>query len=85
VALLEQAERDDLLDRVGALYDDYGRGPDGMQLPYLTRCYRTVVRHQDPVPSTELERSDGPGSDAGRVPRQAGPPEDPGTLLFDFR
>jgi SAM-dependent methyltransferase len=87
VALLEQTERDDLLSRVGALYDDYGRGPDGMQLPYLTRCYRTTVQHQDPPPvphGAEL-----PGDEAtqaiGRVPQQAGPPEDPGTLLFDFK
>jgi SAM-dependent methyltransferase len=87
VALLEQAERDALLDRVGALYDDYGRGPDGMQLPYLTRCYRTVVRHQDPAPSpgTELAGSALEPPAAGRVPRQGRPPEDPGTLLFDFR
>jgi SAM-dependent methyltransferase len=90
VALLDPDERDDLLDRVGALYDDYGRGPDGMQLPYLTRCYRTVVRHQDPPPPAgpAYDAASGPLAgtpDAGRVPQQAGPPEDPGTLLFDFR
>jgi SAM-dependent methyltransferase len=94
VTLLDPAERDDLLDRVGALYDGYGRGPDGMQLPYLTRCYRTVVRHQDPPPTDAGVHSgvhsgahtDGAGTpELGRVPLQAGPPEDPGTLLFDFR
>jgi SAM-dependent methyltransferase len=88
VALLEEAERDTLLSRVGALYDDYGRGPDGMQLPYLTRCYRTVVRHRDPAPPTGAVLQDPDDLEAmagGRVPQQAGPPEDPGTLLFDFR
>jgi len=26
-----------------AFYDDFGRGMDGMQLPYVTQCYRAVV------------------------------------------
>ncbi|WP_028474725.1 class I SAM-dependent methyltransferase [Nocardioides alkalitolerans] len=25
------------------LYDDYGRGPDGMQLPWVSHCYRAPV------------------------------------------
>lgn len=79
VALLDDTGRDELLARVGALYDDYGRGPDGMQLPYVTRCYRTVVRHQAPPPP-----SAGPVA-TGRVPEQAGAPDDPGTLLIDFK
>jgi SAM-dependent methyltransferase len=86
VALLEQGERDDLLGRVGALYDDYGRGPDGMQLPYLTRCYRTTVQHPSPPVEDDFEwLDDGAARAVGRVPPQAGPPEDPGTLLFDFK
>ncbi|MGN6302686.1 MAG: class I SAM-dependent methyltransferase, partial [Angustibacter sp.] len=93
VALLEDSERAALLDRVGALYDDYGRGPDGMQLPYLTRCYRTEVRHQLPPAAPAPGRVDwddltlDPDSTqpVGRVPHQSGPPEDSGTLLFDFR
>jgi hypothetical protein len=102
VALLEESERSELLARVGALYDDYGRGPDGMQLPYLTRCYRTVVQQQaleaqaaqrapasPPAPGRvdwqELAVDPDSTQPIGRVPHQAGPPEDPGTLLFDFR
>ncbi|MET3961624.1 SAM-dependent methyltransferase [Marmoricola sp. OAE513] len=50
VAVLPEHEREDVLERVGALYDDYGRGPDGMKLPYLTRCYRTTVINQPPPP-----------------------------------
>lgn len=50
VAVLPEHEREDVLDRVGALYDDYGRGPDGMKLPYLTRCYSTTVTNQPPPP-----------------------------------
>ncbi|RNM14672.1 class I SAM-dependent methyltransferase [Nocardioides pocheonensis] len=92
VALLEEQEREELLARVGALYDDYGRGPDGMQLPYLTRCYRAEVRHVVPPPPPSPGRVDwadlvDPDSTQPlvRVPHQAGPPEDSGTLLFDFR
>jgi SAM-dependent methyltransferase len=98
VALLGDTERDRLLARVGALYDDYGRGPDGMQLPYLTRCYRAVVQHQEPPPPPppplppapgRVEWSDLTDPDSTqpvvRVPHQAGPPEDSGTLLIDFR
>ncbi|HET6153827.1 MAG TPA: class I SAM-dependent methyltransferase [Marmoricola sp.] len=70
IAVAPEAERADILHQVGALYDDYGRGPDGMQLPYLTRCFRSVVldgpRHKyepepSPVeapPSDELQPSD---------------------------
>jgi SAM-dependent methyltransferase len=85
VALLGDSEREDLLARVGALYDDYGRGPDGMQLPYLTRCYRTVVRHQAVAPhpfAADLGEATQP---LGRIPAQAAPPDDPGTLLIDFK
>jgi SAM-dependent methyltransferase len=79
VALLPDSEREQLLARVGALYDDYGRGPDGMQLPYITRCYRATVRHRMPPPVPKV--SDG----IGRIPTQAGAPDDPGTLLIDFK
>ncbi|MCZ4497506.1 MAG: Methyltransferase type 11 [Marmoricola sp.] len=50
VAVMPDAQRDELLSRVGALYDDYGRGPDGMQLPYVTRCFRTLVTEAPPAP-----------------------------------
>jgi SAM-dependent methyltransferase len=84
VALLDDAARDQVVDRVGALYDDYGRGPDGMQLPYLTRCYRTVVRHRTPdVSGADLRQRAG---EVGRIPEQVEPPsDDPGTLLIDFK
>jgi ubiquinone/menaquinone biosynthesis C-methylase UbiE len=44
VATMPQAQREQLLRKVDALYEEYGRGADGMLLPYLTKCYRAVVR-----------------------------------------
>jgi len=92
VAVMSDSERNDLLARVGALYDDYGRGPDGMQLPYLTRCYRTTVTDAPPPPVVVTpvhEVYDAEATQAIRrdeVPKAApsGPSEDPGTLLIDF-
>jgi SAM-dependent methyltransferase len=37
------AERRAILDEVGAIYDSYGRGHDGMLLPWNTYCYRARV------------------------------------------
>jgi len=104
VASMAESERASVLDRVGALYDDYGRGPDGMQLRYLTRCFRSVVTNQPPAPVvitpvvdlTDPEDTQaipgltprpgaGPAPAQRPVERTAGPPEDPGTLLIDFK
>jgi ubiquinone/menaquinone biosynthesis C-methylase UbiE len=43
VAVLDEEERSAKLAEVRAFYDDYGRGMDGMQLPYVVRCFRSVV------------------------------------------
>ncbi|HEX4191034.1 MAG TPA: class I SAM-dependent methyltransferase [Marmoricola sp.] len=96
IAVATEDKRADILGQVGALYDDYGRGPDGMQLPYLTRCYRSQVldgpQHRyelepitpsEPEPTDEtqpINRDDVPGSQ----PRRQTPPEDPGTTLISF-
>jgi len=92
VAVMSDSERNDLIARVGALYDDYGRGPDGMQLPYLTRCFRTTVTNAPPAPVVVTPVSEVYDAEAtqaihrGDVPKAApkSPPEDPGTLLIDF-
>jgi SAM-dependent methyltransferase len=67
VALMTQTERERLLRKVDDLYDDYGRGPDGMLLPYVTHCYRAVVRapaeEESPENPAPVE-SDGTGTDA---------------------
>lgn len=64
VSTLDAPERERLLADVLALYDDYGRGMDGMQLPYLTSCFRARVRPQvAPAPVRETGRR--PGHDIG--------------------
>ena len=40
---LSGADQKALLDEVGAIYDSYGRGNDGMLLPWNTYCYRSRV------------------------------------------
>lgn len=43
---LDAAAQDAAVAEVQAFYADYGRGMDGMQLPYTVRCVRTQVVHQ---------------------------------------
>ncbi len=43
LAVLDDAAREATLTDVLALYDEYGRGMDGMQLPYFSRCFRSTV------------------------------------------
>jgi ubiquinone/menaquinone biosynthesis C-methylase UbiE len=70
-------EREDNLARVRAFYEDYGRGMDGMRIPYVTRCYRAVVVDRDDTgPSPEDEAPDGPVVSDGT---------DTDMLLIDFR
>lgn len=74
VASMDQAGRDEVLAGVDALYAEYGRGPDGMLLPYVTHCFKAVVRAQsDP----DDEDGDGPTD----------PPtdDDADALLIDFQ
>jgi hypothetical protein len=77
VAVLDEAGRAAKLAEVVAFYDDYGRGMDGMQLPYVARCYRAVVA---PRPGAEDEE----GAETGE---RAGAPDNGDTdmLLIDFR
>lgn len=44
VATMTETERTSVLSAVDALYAEYGRGADGMLLPYLTRCYQATAR-----------------------------------------
>ena len=77
-ATMDDAAREANLAKVLAFYDDYGRGMDGMQVPYVTRCYRAVVTDRDETTTS------GPDE-----PSQEGPVVSDGTdtdmLLIDFR
>ena len=43
-ATLPTEEREDLFGRVTELYDSYGRGPDGLLMPWISYCYRGRVQ-----------------------------------------
>jgi SAM-dependent methyltransferase len=70
IAVMSELERERVLRRVDELYAEYGRGADGMRLPYVTRCFKTVVRPQttgtppDGGSSAPGEPDDGPDTDA---------------------
>lgn len=77
-AMMDDAEQHEHLEQVRAFYEDYGRGMDGMRIPYVTRCFRAVVVDRD-------EQTTSRGDD----PSQEGPVVSDGTdtdmLLIDFR
>lgn len=79
VTALPEAEREARLDAVRALYDEYGRGHDGMQLPYVTECFRAKVRdlREDTTPEPE------DATDQDRPTVSDGTDTD--MLLIDFR
>lgn len=90
VATLPDEQRDGLLGDLRGLYDDYGRGHDGMKLPWLTQCFRAVVRHEELPPETPATPV--ASSTPDPTPRQeeapgtpAAAPEDTGISLIDFR
>jgi SAM-dependent methyltransferase len=69
IAVLDEAGRAAKLAEVVAFYDDFGRGMDGMQLPYVTRCFRANVLDR-PTSSTDADTS---------------PDDPDDELLIDFR
>lgn len=77
VSTLDTDRREALLADVLAFYDDFGRGWDGMQLPYHCECFRARVvdRHdrqgEDGADGADDE-ADGPtGEGTGDFPRGA--------------
>jgi ubiquinone/menaquinone biosynthesis C-methylase UbiE len=80
-AVLGEEGRAAKLAEVLAFYDDYGRGMDGMQLPYVTRCFRAhVLEH--PAGGADGEPADGDDATSSRDAPD-GPDDD--VLLIDFR
>lgn len=83
VALLDEPERAAKVAEVVAFYDDYGRGMDGMQLPYLARCFRAVVVREDAGPAGEQDEEPEGARDPMTDTISDGTDTD--MLLIDFR
>ncbi|HXH81136.1 class I SAM-dependent methyltransferase [Nocardioides sp.] len=82
IASLPEAEREAKLDAVRSLYDDYGRGHDGMQLPYVVECFRAKVIDQR---DSAVEVAAAEGSDAPHEDRFVSDGTDTDMLLIDFK
>jgi SAM-dependent methyltransferase len=68
-----------------ALYDDYGRGVDGMQLPWVARGHKaTVVESFWGSPMSQDETGEMPAVEAEQAQSPA-EPDDDAVLLIDFR
>ena len=80
VAVLDEEGRRAKLAEVLEFYDDYGRGMDGMQLPYVARCFRAQLVDEtgspaDPEPAEVPQPTEPPVTDGA----------DADVLLIDFR
>jgi len=91
VAMMSDPERERVLRRVDELYEEYGRGADGMLLPYVTTaCRTTVLPWAVPLVETPADTTADTTVDiTGRPPAAEAPMvwDDAGddSLLIDFR
>lgn len=82
IATLDDAGRAAKLAEVLAFYDEFGRGMDGMQLPYAAHCFRaTVVDRAESDGSGISGAEPEPGSEA---PQPDSANVDTEMLLIDF-
>ncbi len=79
ISTLDDDAREDRLAQVRALYDDYGRGHDGMQLAYNVHCYRAPLIDQHDTATSTQER------DEASQERFISDGTDTDMLLIDFR
>jgi len=83
VAVLDAPDREAKLAEVRRFYDDYGRGADGMQLPWITRCFKaSVIEHPWSVPRRE-GAVDAEGLEETQPIQADGATDE--SLLIDFR
>lgn len=83
IASLDTAAQEERIAQVLAFYDDYGRGMDGMQVPYVTRCFKAKVVDRD-------DADEQPADDDTVPPAEQDAPvvsdgTDTDMLLIDFR
>lgn len=88
VAVLDEEGREAKLAEVAAFYAEFGRGIDGMQLPYDCRCYRAMVNERpdvaDPAP-VAAEPVTGAAPGPAEPPARRTDGSDTEMLLIDFR
>lgn len=77
ISTLDEEARASKVAEVVAFYDEFGRGYDGMQLPYLTHCFRARV--VDRLPRRGADDSD------SESPTLRNDGSDTDMLLIDFR
>jgi ubiquinone/menaquinone biosynthesis C-methylase UbiE len=85
VAVLDTDQQEAKMAEVLAFYDEYGRGMDGMQLPYAARCFRAdaLDRVVSPTPvGQSTDESAEPGEDTGELVSDGSSTD---LLLIDFR
>ena len=82
IVTLSPDERETRLAAVSALYADYGRGMDGMQLPYAARCFRSRVLDRPASYSGTTETSSVPED---TQPMRTSDGSETDMLLIDFR
>jgi SAM-dependent methyltransferase len=90
VAVMDPMAQERLLRKVDELYDANDTGPDGVLLPYVTRCYRAVVRPRGLIEEPEHSADLTAAANAVREAKAAEargetPAEGPATTLIDFR
>jgi ubiquinone/menaquinone biosynthesis C-methylase UbiE len=78
IAVLSPTEQEAKMAEVLAFYDDFGRGMDGMQLPYTASCFRAEVLDR----VTPTLTTNGATDDTGNVVSDGSSPD---MLLIDFR
>jgi ubiquinone/menaquinone biosynthesis C-methylase UbiE len=81
VAVLDPDARARKLAEVREFYDAYGRGMDGMQLPYSVRCYRAPVLDRPRPGEFRVEERADPTAE----PERKSDGGDTEMLLIDFR
>ena len=82
IAVLSAAEQEAKMAEVLAFYEEYGRGMDGMQLPYTAACFRSQVLDRVTPNLTDSGTASGGVDDTGSVVSDGSSTD---MLLIDFR